>query len=51
MVQVKVAKKVKKITYFMFCNFFSENRTIYEIMSKNVVRPDNMAPARGMLDK
>jgi hypothetical protein len=24
-------------TYFMFNNLFSENRTVYEIMSKNVV--------------
>ena len=26
-------------THFIFNNFFSNNRTIYEIMSKNVVEP------------
>ena len=25
---------------FMFSNFFSENRTVYEIMSKNMVKPE-----------
>ena len=27
-------------THFMFNNFFSENRTVYEIMSKNMVDPE-----------
>ena len=27
-------------THFMFSNFFSENRTVYEIMSKNVVETE-----------
>ena len=27
-------------THFMLSNFFSENRTIYEIMSKNVVETE-----------
>jgi len=27
-------------TYFMFSNFFSENRAVYEIMCKNMVQPD-----------
>ena len=27
-------------THFMFSNFFPENRTVYEIMSKNVVEPE-----------
>jgi hypothetical protein len=40
----------------MFSNFFSpENLTVYEIMSKKFGGAseaiDNMAPARGMLDK
>ena len=26
--------------YFIFCDFFSENHGIYEIMWKNVVEPD-----------
>jgi hypothetical protein len=27
-------------TYFMFNNFFSENRTVYEIIPKNVVETE-----------
>ena len=27
-------------TRFLFNNFFSENRAVYEIMSKNVVEPE-----------
>ena len=27
-------------THFMFSNFFSENRAVYEKMSKNMVEPD-----------
>ena len=26
--------------YFMFSNFFFENRAVYEIMSKNIVKPE-----------
>ena len=26
-------------THFMFSNFFSENRAVYEIMRKNIVDP------------
>ena len=36
----KVAQKIK--TQFMFNNiFFPQNRTIYEIMWKNMVEPDS----------
>jgi hypothetical protein len=38
MFQTKVIYKIK--THFMFNNFFSENRTVYEIMRKNMVQPD-----------
>ena len=32
---------LKSKTHFMFTNFlFSENRAVYEIMSKNMVEPD-----------
>ena len=27
-------------THFMFNNFLPENRAVYEIMSKNVVKPE-----------
>ena len=27
-------------THFIFSNFFSENRTVYEIMSKNLVETE-----------
>jgi hypothetical protein len=27
-------------TYFMFSNYFSENRAVYEIMSINMVEPE-----------
>ena len=38
MFQRKVAEKIK--THFMCNNFFSpENRTVYEIMWKNMVEP------------
>jgi hypothetical protein len=30
----------KQNTHFMFSNFFSEYRTIYEIMSKNIVETE-----------
>jgi hypothetical protein len=42
---------------FIFSDFFSENRDIYEIVSKNMVEPERpqtvprMAPARGILRK
>ena len=32
--------KEKQNTHFIFNNFFSENRAIYETMSKNVVEPE-----------
>jgi hypothetical protein len=41
-------------THFMFGKLFSENRAVYEIISKNVVESEaagNMTPARGILDK
>jgi len=34
MLQTKVVEKIK--TYFMFSNFFFENRAVYEIMWKNM---------------
>jgi hypothetical protein len=34
----KVVQKIK--THFMFNNFFSENRAVYEIMWKNMVEPN-----------
>ena len=43
-------------THFMFNNIFLENRTVYEIMWKNIVEPgrpqmtDNMTHAQCMLD-
>ena len=41
-------------THFVFSNFFSENRSVFEIMWKNIVEPerknDNMAHAHCMLD-
>jgi hypothetical protein len=41
-------------THFMFSNSFSENRAVYEIMSKNMVEPeaaDNMTHERCVPDK
>jgi hypothetical protein len=38
MFQTKVVEKIK--THFMFNNFFSESRAVYEIMSKNMVEPE-----------
>jgi hypothetical protein len=32
--------KESQNTHFMFNNFFSENRAVYEKMSKNMVEPD-----------
>jgi hypothetical protein len=40
-----LAKNVERIrthTHFMFSNFLLENRAVYEIMSKNIVQPDNI---------
>jgi hypothetical protein len=37
MFQTKVAKKIK--THFMFSNFFSENRAVYEIMWQKIAEP------------
>jgi hypothetical protein len=39
MFQVEVAEEIK--THFMLRKDFSENRTIYEIMSTNVVEPES----------
>ena len=50
--QINVVEKTK--THILYSVTFPENRTIYEVMSKNKeVREDadNMAPARGILDK
>ena len=33
-------KAVETKTHFMFNNFFSENRAVYEIMWKDMVEPD-----------
>jgi len=30
----------KQHTYYMFNNFYPENRAVYEIMWKNIVQPD-----------
>ena len=38
MFQTKVVEIIK--THFMFNNFFSENRAVYEIMWKIMVEPD-----------
>ena len=38
MFQTTFLEKIK--TLILYSNFFSENRAIYEIMSKNVVDPD-----------
>jgi hypothetical protein len=48
MFQIKV---VEKNTHFMFSNFFPENRAVYEIMSKMMMKPGSMTHARYMLDK
>ena len=40
MFETKFAEKIKR-THLMFTNFFFfENRAVYEIMSKNVMRPE-----------
>jgi hypothetical protein len=47
----KVVEKIK--THLTFKNFSSENRSVYEIMWKNMVeldRPHTMAHAHFMLD-
>jgi hypothetical protein len=49
----KVVEK-NQVTHFMFSNFFSENRSVYEIMSKTMVepeRPHDIDHAFRMLDK
>ena len=38
MFQINDVEKIK--THFIFNNFFSENRAVYEILSKNVVEPE-----------
>jgi hypothetical protein len=38
MIQTKFGEKIK--TRFMFSNFLSEIRAVYEIMWKNMVEPD-----------
>jgi len=53
MLQTKVVEKIK--THFVFNNFFSENRAVYEIMWKNIVRAGqatdvNMAHVHCILD-
>ena len=50
MLQIKVVEKIQ--TYILCSATFSENRAVYEIMSKNMVEPeaaDNTAHARYML--
>ena len=32
------SRRENQNTYFVFCNFFSENRTVYEIVCKNKVQ-------------
>jgi hypothetical protein len=39
MFKIKVVDKIKT-HIFMFSNFFSGNRAVFEIMSKNVVEPE-----------
>ena len=34
----QIVEKIK--TYFVFNNFFPENRAVYEVMWKNMVQPD-----------
>jgi hypothetical protein len=34
------SRRDNRNTHFMFSNFFSENRAVYEIMSKNMVKPE-----------
>jgi len=36
--QTEILENIK--TYFVFCNFFFENRAIYEIMWKNILEPN-----------
>ena len=36
--RIKVVEKIE--TYFMSCTFFSENRAVYENMSKSMVEPE-----------
>ena len=48
------SRRENKNTHFMFINFFFENGSVYEIMSKNMEETeatDNMAHARCVLDK
>ena len=40
--------KENQNTHFMFSNFLSENRSVYEIMSKNVVEPERPQIIRRM---
>ena len=52
MFQIKVINKTKHILCSV--TFFFENLAVYEIISKNVVKPEvanNMVPARGIRDK
>ena len=40
-VSEKLVEKMKKKThFFMFNNFFSENRAVFEIVWKNMIQPD-----------
>ena len=52
MVQLKLVKKIKIHT--LYSTTFSENRTVYKMMSKNMLEPgatdDNVAHALCMLD-
>jgi hypothetical protein len=53
MFQIKIVEKMKR-RYVTTKIFFFRNRGVYEIISKNVVESedaDDMAPARGILDK
>jgi hypothetical protein len=52
MSQIKVVEKIRR--HILHSVNFSENRAVYEIMSKNTgdrEAADNMARARCMLDK
>ena len=51
MFQTKVVEKIK-IHILWSVTFFSENRLVYDIMSKNMIEPENannMVPARSIL--
>ena len=51
MSQIKIVEKIK--THILCSERFSENRAVYEMVSKNVVEleaAENMALARGMQD-